>query len=60
MGTLFGPVVGAALVITLENYLAGSNLPVPVVIGAIFVVCVLVFRRGIVGEILHRFAKRRS
>ncbi|HYG89327.1 MAG TPA: branched-chain amino acid ABC transporter permease [Azospirillum sp.] len=54
MGTLLGPVVGAALVVTLESYLAGTNLPVPVVIGAIFVVCVLLFRRGIVGEVQHR------
>ena len=58
MGTLFGPVVGAGVVVTLQSYLAGTNLPVPVVIGAIFVVCVLLFRRGIVGEALHRFAKR--
>ncbi|WP_247895565.1 branched-chain amino acid ABC transporter permease [Azospirillum sp. TSH58] len=54
MGTLLGPVVGAALVVTLESYLASTSLPVPVVIGAIFVVCVLLFRRGIVGELLHR------
>ncbi len=54
MGTLFGPVVGAGLVVTLESYLAATSLPVPVVIGAIFVVCVLLFRRGIVGEILAR------
>ena len=54
MGTLLGPVVGAALVVTLESYLAATSLPVPVVIGCIFVGCVLLFRRGIVGEILHR------
>ncbi|MGF7176176.1 branched-chain amino acid ABC transporter permease [Azospirillum doebereinerae] len=60
MGTLTGPVVGAALVVTLENYLAATNLPVPVVIGAIFVICVLLFRRGIAGEILARFGKGRS
>ncbi|CAO3421273.1 branched-chain amino acid ABC transporter permease [Azospirillum doebereinerae] len=59
MGTLTGPVIGAALVVTLENYLAATNLPVPVVIGAIFVVCVLLFRRGIAGEILARFGKGR-
>ena len=58
MGTLFGPVVGAALVTTLESYLAATSLPVPVVIGAIFVVCVLLFRRGIVGEILARLPGR--
>ena len=50
IGTLMGPVVGAVLVVSLENYLATSSLPVPVVIGSIFVVCVLLFRRGIVGE----------
>ncbi|PNR00838.1 branched-chain amino acid ABC transporter permease [Azospirillum argentinense] len=59
IGTLFGPVVGAALVVTLENYLAASNLPVPVVIGVIFVACVLLFRRGIVGEIAARFGGKR-
>ena len=60
MGTLFGPVIGAALVVTLENYLAATNLPVPVVIGTIFVVCVLLFRRGIVGEIIARMRVRRG
>ncbi|TCO14761.1 branched-chain amino acid transport system permease protein [Camelimonas lactis] len=50
IGTLMGPVVGAVLVVSLENYLATSSLPVPVVIGSIFVICVLLFRRGIVGE----------
>ncbi len=59
MGTLSGPVVGAALVVALENYLAATNLPVPVVIGAIFVTCVLLFRRGIAGEILARFGNGR-
>ncbi|MBF5095243.1 branched-chain amino acid ABC transporter permease [Azospirillum sp. INR13] len=58
MGTLLGPVVGAGLVVTLESYLAATSLPVPVVIGCIFVVCVLVFRRGIVGELLARLPKR--
>ncbi|HYG85209.1 MAG TPA: branched-chain amino acid ABC transporter permease [Azospirillum sp.] len=58
MGTLFGPVVGAALVVTLQNYLAATEFPVTVVIGAIFVVCVLLFRRGIVGEIIHRMPRR--
>jgi branched-chain amino acid transport system permease protein len=58
IGTLVGPVVGAGLVITLENYLAESALPVTVVIGAIFVVVVLLFRRGIVGEVAHWLRKR--
>jgi branched-chain amino acid transport system permease protein len=60
MGTLFGPVVGAALVVTLQNYLASTTLPVTVVIGAIFVICVLVFRRGIVGELQARLSNRKG
>ncbi len=51
IGTMLGPVVGVGLVISLQNVLASSGLPIGVVIGAIFVLCVLVFRRGIVGEI---------
>ncbi|WAJ30188.1 branched-chain amino acid ABC transporter permease [Antarcticirhabdus aurantiaca] len=57
LGTILGPSVGAGLVVTLQNYLAASGLPVTVVIGCIFVLCVLVFRRGLVGEairLLHR------
>ncbi len=52
MGTTFGPVVGAFLVVTLNNYLAGFGSWVTIIIGGIFVACVLSFRRGIVGEIL--------
>ena len=51
MGTIFGPVVGAATIVTMQNYLAELGSWVTVVQGAIFVVCVLLFRRGIVGEI---------
>ena len=54
MGTLFGPVVGAAIIITMQNYLAQLGAWVTVVQGVIFVVCVLAFRRGVVGEIAHR------
>jgi len=50
IGTLIGPVFGAALVTTLGNYFATSELPVTLVTGIIFMLCVLVFRRGIVGE----------
>jgi branched-chain amino acid transport system permease protein len=59
MGTLFGPVVGAAVVLSLENYLAVTRLPVPVVIGITFVVCVMLFRRGIVGEPKHYLDRRK-
>jgi len=57
LGTLFGPVVGAAIAVTMDDYLADLGFPVPVVIGTIFVVIILVFRRGIVGETL-RLMKR--
>ncbi len=57
LGTLFGPVAGAVIFVTLENYLADSGLPVQMVIGAIFIGCILLFRRGIVGEIEHRFRR---
>lgn len=51
IGTLVGPVFGAALVTSLGNYFATSELPVTLVTGIIFMVCVLVFRRGIIGEL---------
>jgi branched-chain amino acid transport system permease protein len=57
LGTIFGPVVGAAVIITMQNYLAQLGAWVTVVQGAIFVVCVLAFRRGIVGEIGHAIRK---
>ncbi|GAB1389775.1 MAG: ABC transporter permease [Rubrivivax sp.] len=57
MGTIFGPVVGAAVIVTMQNYLAELGAWVTVVQGFIFVVCVLAFRRGIVGEIGHWLKK---
>ena len=51
LGTVFGPVVGAFIIITMENYLAQLGAWVTVVQGAIFVICVLTFRRGVVGEL---------
>jgi branched-chain amino acid transport system permease protein len=57
MGTVFGPVAGALAIITMENYLAQLGAWVTVVQGAIFVLCVLTFRRGIVGE-LARLIRR--
>jgi len=57
LGTIFGPVVGALIIITMENYLAQLGAWVTIVQGAIFVVCVLTFRRGVVGEIAHFLKK---
>ncbi len=51
LGTIFGPVVGALVVTAMENYLAQFGAWVTVTQGAIFILCVLAFRRGIVGEI---------
>ena len=51
LGTVFGPVVGAFVLITLEHYLAQLGSWVTIVQGLIFIVCVLTFRRGIVGEL---------
>ncbi|NEH28263.1 branched-chain amino acid ABC transporter permease [Rhizobium ruizarguesonis] len=50
IGTLIGPLFGAALVVALENYLATSEFPVTIITGIVFMVCVLIFRRGIIGE----------
>jgi branched-chain amino acid transport system permease protein len=57
LGTVFGPVVGAFVIIAMQQYLAGFGQWVTVIQGAIFVVCVLTFRRGIVGEIAHFFKR---
>ena len=51
MGTVFGPVVGAFVIITMQNYLAQLGAWVTIVQGVIFVVCVLTFRRGVIGEL---------
>ncbi|MDP2817813.1 MAG: branched-chain amino acid ABC transporter permease [Polaromonas sp.] len=51
MGTIFGPVVGAAVIISMQNYLAHLGAWVTIVQGIVFVICVLAFRRGIVGEL---------
>jgi branched-chain amino acid transport system permease protein len=58
MGTVFGPAVGAAIIIYMQNYLAGFGEWVLVIQGAIFVVAVLVFRRGIVGELIALLRQR--
>src|SRR5690242_2601119 len=58
MGTIFGPVVGAFIIVALESYLAGFGEWVTIITGAIFVVCVLAFRRGVVGELGAWWAKR--
>jgi len=57
LGTIFGPVVGAFAIIAMQQYLAGFGQWVTVIQGSIFVVCVLTFRRGVIGEIAHYFRR---
>ena len=58
-GTFFGPVVGAAIVVTLQEYLSDMvGGWVTVIIGAVFIACVLAFRRGIIGELAALQARR--
>lgn len=59
MGTLFGPVIGAIIVVALQTQLSGMGSWVEVCIGAIFVVCVLVFRQGVIGELGRWFGQSR-
>ncbi len=61
IGTMFGPVVGAFFIITLQNELADKvGSWVQVIMGAIFVICVLAFRRGIVGELDALFSRKKG
>jgi branched-chain amino acid transport system permease protein len=53
LGTVFGPVAGAFIVVAMQNYLAQVGEWVTVIQGAIFVLCVLLFRRGVVGELAY-------
>src|ERR1700756_1284932 len=55
LGTVFGPVVGAFIIIAMQQYLASFGQWVTVIQGVIFVACVLTFRRGIVGEFARYF-----
>jgi branched-chain amino acid transport system permease protein len=53
LGTIFGPVLGSFVILSMQYKLASLGEWVLVIQGAIFVVCVLLFRRGIIGEIAH-------
>nr|WP_320176530.1 branched-chain amino acid ABC transporter permease [Roseovarius pacificus] len=58
MGTIFGPIVGATVIVTMQNYLANLGSLVLIIQGAVFIVCVLTFREGIVGVIAKWFKTR--
>jgi branched-chain amino acid transport system permease protein len=57
LGTIFGPVVGAFAIIAMQQYLASFGQWVTVIQGSIFVICVLTFRRGVIGEVAHYFRR---
>jgi branched-chain amino acid transport system permease protein len=57
MGTIFGPLIGAAVIVTMQNYFAGFGAWVTVLQGVIFVISVLLFREGIVG-VISRWLKK--
>jgi branched-chain amino acid transport system permease protein len=57
MGTILGPVLGATAILAMQNYLSQFGSWVTTIMSITFVVCVLLFRRGIVGEIAHRWKK---
>jgi len=57
MGTLFGPVFGAAVIVAMQNYLAQMGAWVTIIQGVIFVLCVMAFRRGIIGELANWLRK---
>ena len=58
VGTVLGPVVGAFLVVAIQNYFAQVGAWVTIIQGTIFVACVLTFRRGIVGEVREWWQRR--
>lgn len=60
VGTLTGPVIGAFVVVAMQNYLAGLGQWVAVIHGLIFAICVLAFRRGIVGEVAESWHRRKT
>jgi branched-chain amino acid transport system permease protein len=60
LGTIIGPVVGAFIIITMQNYLAAAGEFVLVIQGAIFVVIVLAFRKGVVGELAEWWRRRQA
>jgi branched-chain amino acid transport system permease protein len=60
VGTVVGPVVGAAVIIAIQTYLAQFGAWVTIMQGVIFVACVLLFRKGLVGELMAFINKRRG
>jgi branched-chain amino acid transport system permease protein len=60
LGTVFGPIAGAFVIASMESYLSDLGAWVTIAQGVIFVICVLAFRRGIVGELEAWLRSRRK
>ena len=58
VGTMLGPVVGAGLIVAIQNVFATTGFPVSVVLGVVFVVCVMFFRKGIIGTLQDQWRRR--
>ena len=58
VGTIYGPLVGAFIVVTMQNYLSAFGSWVTIIMGCVFVACVMLFRKGVVGELSERLARR--
>jgi branched-chain amino acid transport system permease protein len=58
VGTIYGPVVGAFIVVTMQNYLSAFGSWVTIIMGCVFVACVMLFRKGVVGELSERLSRR--
>lgn len=56
LGTFAGPIIGSTFVVALEHFLATSGLPVSLIVGVIFMACVMLFRRGVWGETKARLS----
>ncbi len=60
MNSVFGPAIGAVLISSLHHYFDALGAWVTIVIGLVFILCVLVFRRGVVGQLNHVLQQRRA
>jgi branched-chain amino acid transport system permease protein len=58
VGTIYGPLAGAFIIVTMQNYLSGFGSWVTIIMGCVFVACVLLFRKGVVGELSGLLTRR--
>lgn len=58
VGTIYGPLAGAFIIVTMQNYLSGFGSWVTIIMGCVFVACVLLFRKGVIGELSGLLTRR--